>query len=325
MKKENDLVNIIKFIACFFIVILHVMDKYDNTNKIIELCRFGVPFFLMVSGYYAYKKNKKDNLYNSLKQLKKIIKITIIVLICYILFNTVNSYFINNHDPFAWITNHLNSKTALLNLIAFNRAYYICNIFWYFLALIYVYAIYYIIVKLDILKYSYLLIIPLIIMSNAFGEFLHLEWYYSGNYLFTGLPFFLLGNYLHTKKLNVNNLLLIGLVILSLFIYVYEVNKFGLCFLPISAIIISISLFILAINNDKKLLKNDTSILLKKSSMYIFYSHCMIRDAIHLLYRHYHIELGLYTKIFIVILVSFIYSILYIKLKEYVQNKKTSN
>ena len=323
MKKENDLVNIIKFIACFFIVLLHVIDKYDPDNYLLELGRFGVPFFLMISGYYAYKSNKKDNLDNAKKQLFKVLKITLIILICYSLFNCINSYFINNHDPLYWITHHLNSKKALFKLLVFNRAYYICNIFWYFLALIYVYIIYYLLVKFNLLKYSYILIIPLIILSNIFGEFLHLEWYYSGNFLITGLPFFLLGNYLHAKKLNVNNLLLIITVLLSIIIYIFEVRKFGLCFMPISAIISSISLFILAINNKKDLLKNDISILLKKSSMYIFYSHCMIRDAIHLIYRHYHIEFSLCTKILLVMFASFVFSIIYIRLKELITNKRS--
>ena len=135
MKKENDLVNIIKFIACFFIVLLHVIDKYDPGNYLLELGRFGVPFFLMISGYYAYKSNKKDNLDNAKKQLFKVLKITLIILICYSLFNCINSYFINNHDPLYWITHHLNSKKALsvIKCIKIKIIVYFCSTFIFFL------------------------------------------------------------------------------------------------------------------------------------------------------------------------------------------------
>lgn len=57
-KKQNECLNFIKGIACFGIVYMHTGYNCMLSSMIVNLFRFAVPIFFMISGYYSYGMDK---------------------------------------------------------------------------------------------------------------------------------------------------------------------------------------------------------------------------------------------------------------------------
>ena len=93
-KERNHLIDAIRCLACFGVVMLH-MPAVKFQKEIIDvqdmLGRCGVPLFFMISGYFAAKHVEKDPnssrwfFKRAVKMLRLFVIFELIFLICYCL------------------------------------------------------------------------------------------------------------------------------------------------------------------------------------------------------------------------------------------------
>ena len=190
-KSRSCGVDTLKAICAFLVVSIHAKTSLWIGEYLVCIARIAVPIFFMITGFYY--SNSRDR---QKKQLIKMAKLYIIAQIAYCMYDILLKVVIPNRIG----TNF--SVDDLLDYLLFNQTTPDSNHLWYLIALIYVL----ILVRLfnDKLSIKY----KIIIMSLCFLLSLGLGAYsgiffghalperYTMNFLFTGLPFFLLGELL---------------------------------------------------------------------------------------------------------------------------------
>ena len=176
-KKQYPLIDLIKFIASFFVIMIHIDPFYftvDGKETLLSsiltttfsgrgLSRLAVPFFFVCTGFFLFKKIKTDK-DGGFKYVTAYIKRIIILYFSWLVFNLpviIQNRFLNN------------KYTFLENVFVFFRELFVGNIYnvsWFLLACIYGVLIVYVLSKLKN-KYIYLIITSLffiiqLLMSN---------------------------------------------------------------------------------------------------------------------------------------------------------------
>ena len=144
-KQRNAPLDVLKLIAAYCVVFIHVPFYGMFGNIISALARFAVPIFFMTSGYYCYGQNSSDI-------FKKIFKIAKILIFASILYNLCDIFRTCVLDGFSEIPLFLKSRfnfTRLYELLIFNIPFSATRL-WFLLALIYVYAIQSLFVKFKV-------------------------------------------------------------------------------------------------------------------------------------------------------------------------------
>lgn len=188
MKTENTTLHAFKALACFSIVSLHFLlpGQFGVFYQIVA--RFAVPFFMMLSGYFSFNISRDKVKY----RLKQMLLLTAASMIFYTIVHFVNLL----------LTRELTEKMAAIDLSDF-ADFFLFNSprdligsaatpTWYLLAISYIYTLYLVFYKhfhrLTSLGVSlFLLVLAFCIEFNTDSEF------YYRNFLFMGLPFFILG------------------------------------------------------------------------------------------------------------------------------------
>lgn len=304
----NHFINFIKGIACIFVIIIHC--NYNNVYMSIlkEIGRFAVPFFVMVSGFFVYCKDNVILEKKCKKALIKISKITLYSSIMFILWNFVKNGF-SLKKYFLFVETELLSVQGIINFICFNRALFLGNIMYYLFMMIYVYELFILIKRIHISeKFNIIISIILLFFGFLMQLIFSIEWYYIGNWIFLGLPFFIIGNTIAilnaNDKLKVSNRILIALIIIGILIsasfpIVFKKELFYDC----GTIILSISLIILAVKNPNKLENKIMTKIGKNYSLMIFIIHCVIRDLIEKIFYILKIKYSI-TEVLIIIVIS---------------------
>ena len=310
---RNQTIDLIRILACFMVIFCHVNVPGNANTYIMALARFAVVYFLLISGWFLWKK---DNLNNTKKYLKSTICFTVKSIIFITIINIIVGL-INYQGPFDWFINYWKQNDhALRNFLLFNRAVFLSSVMWYLFALIYVIIIYYLISKFKLLKKSYFIIIPLIIVNIYLG-YNNYEWYYSGNWLLTSLPFLLLGSYIHATNLQkkVSNKLSIILIILGIIITIIEAYFHSGLIIYIGTIPIGLGIFFLGLNNQV-----NTPIWISNFGRYcspiIFIIHCSLRDLLYNIFGNPKNNILLWLMPMIFFIISSLISIIYIKIKK---------
>lgn len=277
--QRNKNIEILRAVACVMIVFVHARFPGPLGIYVVSFARIGVPIFLMISGFFFYdsrEKMKKKAEY----QLKKTIKWTVFSLCICILSNSIFQL-ISGNPPFYWLA-VLKDSRLWIHFLLFNRAYWLCSVMYYFFMIIYVYLIMMIALRSNINERAFLLIPALLICNIAVSETGHHSWYYVGNYLFTGIPFFLLGMYLKKTYRIQNNKVLIVAALLGAGLTVIETAIFGEAYLYVGTILMSVSLFYLCINNRSISHMRLLAWFGTECSVFVFVIHCHVMDYITL-------------------------------------------
>lgn len=319
----NKTLNIMKCISAFFVICIHC-ELHNYGGKIgtilISLMRCSVPIFFLISGYYSYfnNKNNSDIMKKYKSRMIKLIKLIIISGITYLLFDIlILDKYESISQYFEWKWNEKNFfKYIFLNVSPF------AGHLWFLSALLYCYILIFILNKINVkvsILYKY---IPILLMMNIiFGEISSkvglngIETIYYRNFLFYGLPFFLIGYLINdkSKKINeISNKTLIVVNVLSIVLIIIELLGTKNADLYIGSIIQATSLFILCVRNpniiDIKILDNIGG----KLYTYIYIYHLMVFEMV----KKYQIKLGLryedvcYKDTIIVFIITILISIM---------------
>lgn len=191
MAKRNLALDIWRLISCIFVVFIHCEFPGDAGHYVVMVGRYAVPFFLMLSGYYCTSSSVK-------KRLLSAISMTIVSIGLYTTINSCLSLY-RGKELFWWFTKAQDSD-MLYRFLVYNRAHFFASTVYYVLMLIYVYVIVALLYRFRLLSKAYFLI-PVLLLRNLWLNYSGTEWFYAGNWLYTGLPFFLLGSLIKEKEI----------------------------------------------------------------------------------------------------------------------------
>lgn len=290
--ERNSGIDMLKVICSFLVVCIHAKSSLSITPYVINVSRIAVPIFFMITGYYYHKGNEGG-------RKKKIVGIVQLYLIAQC------TYFIYEILLSAWIPSR-----ELVNLFTTERIFLFLTVnettpdsahLWYLLALIYILTLaYFFDSKLNsTIKMSVSVIV--ILGSLIFGVYSNVFFgkFYSGgvirNWLFSGLPYFLLGEFIYDnrdtveKVIKVNYLrlclvtlliLCVGLIEFKIVGYIYNLTD-GLIyfFTPL----LSICVFIIFLYPKRELYY--VSLIGRKYSGTIYIAHLIVYEIFSILFR----------------------------------------
>ena len=197
IRSRNHGLDLLKYLCAFLVVCTHM--SYLGKEWLEPLTRFAVPVFFMITGYFYEATRSRGR---ELAQIRKILKLTVLSNILFFLWSVL--WTVIQGQPLTTYFRSLADVKVWLDFLLLNDAPFSGHL-WYLSALLYVLVLVWLFEKKWDRKKLYPLI-PLLLAANlllgtyAYPLFgLTLPRIYSRNFLFAGLPFFLLGDYFSTR------------------------------------------------------------------------------------------------------------------------------
>lgn len=286
-KKQYNLLNALKIIAAFFVVAIHIRFPGDFGLSIVAIARFAVPFFFMVSGFFSYYENKavlNEKYKRKIKHLLILFGGSLLMYFAYAVLASIMNGTLGGY------LKGIFSLQSFIELFVFNHVR-VMEALWFLPALIYVYLIFFAFEKTGITKKMYFLIPVLFIAGvilREIPEFIQnvpeimSKSYLCRNFLFVGLPFFMLGHFMKVNeselKKKFSNVLLIVLMLIgtaeSIIVELVHTQK---C-VYIGTFIAVFALFLFAVKNEEKYSVASIADLGAKYSLYVYIFHILVRD-----------------------------------------------
>ena len=265
------------------VVFVHCVLPGQFGQYVIAYARFAVPFFILVSGWYAYHEDMRKVQSYCLRKLKDTCMLTVSAALLYFLWNSVNNYF-SSGDAIGWLISYISQEDFWYNLIAYNRAVFLNSVMYYLLMMIYVYIIILTAVKLRILKHLKWFIPIGLVANYLLGAVFRAPWYHSGNFLLTALPFFLFGMQLRkwTEEKHLGSRILYITLTAGLVLTFIEAHFLGDIYCYIGTIAISLSIMLICMTAKKSIFPAWLASFGQHYSAYIFILHCGVRDTLRL-------------------------------------------
>lgn len=203
--KNNHRIDHYKGLACILVVFIHARFPSPFGEVVISIARAAVPFFFMVSGYFAYKVDDDLMLRDIPRKARHIALIAFWACLynfaCELLVEVVSGT-----NLLIWLQETFSPLDVFL-WIVFNNAIPGMHL-WFLFALLYCYGALYLLAKTRSVKTAYLLIPVLFVCCWAQQSFQivtlglpeKLVPVLSRNWLLAGMPFFLMGHYFASKK-----------------------------------------------------------------------------------------------------------------------------
>lgn len=186
--------DFLKGISCIFVVFLHSRFPGAAGDIIIYVCRFPVPLFFMISGYFCYSKERawiKKRAFNMLKML-------FLAELFYGIWNYIRTFLPigTNVTDYLKVSSVLSHPVrTLLSGTVFNGT------LWYLYAAFWTYCILYVFPQKNKAKSWRYLLIPILLCLQIFGRFywqnhhdIDSDIYLFRNALLFGLPLTLCGS-----------------------------------------------------------------------------------------------------------------------------------
>ncbi len=178
--------DVIKIISCFFVILIHV--KTPLAEYYFPYIRCAVPVFFCMAGYFSWKSERTEYLKTLGKQLKYFVEVFILISVFYVVINGITI-----------------TRNNIIKLLVFNEPWYGTHL-WYISAYVYVLIIFCLCVRFKVLyefvqryKIAYLLIPILLFTDMLMGSYSKFALgeifpnYYTRNFLYEGIPYFVGG------------------------------------------------------------------------------------------------------------------------------------
>lgn len=259
--QRNFSIDIIKSVAALLVICIHTGYPSVVGDYVVAFCRVAVPLFLLISGYYYQVIIERKRI---LSYYKKILILTIISSVFYFIANGID---LNYLKVFRW------DKMLMFSFPITG------DHLWYLYSLINVLVVLAICYKI---RNKLFYLIPFLLLCNYILSFSPKFWLYR-NFLFTSLPYFLLGMYFynHTDSVktlfkNKNHCILIFITSIILLCFeLYSYKQFDLIYvrdhyLTTPILVVMIFGYALSVNLQKE---NVVSVIGKRYSAYIYVLH----------------------------------------------------
>ena len=311
MKTENTTLHAFKVLACFSIVSLHFLMPGEFGVFYQIVARFAVPFFMMLSGYFSFNISKDKVKY----RLKQMLLLTAASLMFYTIVHFVDLV----------LTRELTEKMAAINLSDF-ADFFLFNSprdligsaatpTWYLLAISYIYGLYLLFYK-HFHRFRTLALSLILLLLAFFIEFNTSSTLYYRNFLFLGLPFFIIGMQFARYRERILSYdcssiskWAFGLGIVTLIMLEYGFIGTDYDLYP-STLFLSTAIFLYAVRNARNIDIPILNNIAKKYATMIYFIH----PFIIFLFRQLMPRNGLYSfGFFIILLLSYLLSVAFQK------------
>lgn len=197
MKRRNYYMDIMKGVACFGVILAHCsFPGMFGDLVVVVMCRWTMPIFFMISGYFAWNSDETS----CKRKTKHIFQITMWASLFYLVIALIQ----NAGD----IGKFLRSEITLKNIgafVVFNSPMVIEDKLWFLYALLYVYILFWLLVKKNWVMKSYIFVpialgvhIGIAYSSRIFN--LGIANGFVRNFLLDGFPCFMFGHWLHERE-----------------------------------------------------------------------------------------------------------------------------
>lgn len=298
--QHNLSIDIIKTVAALLVICIHTSYPSEVSEYVVAFCRIAVPLFLFISGYYYQVIIDRKKI---LSYYKRILALTLFSSVFYFIVNGIELSYLK---VFRW------DKMLVFSFpITGDHLWYLYSLINVLVILAFCYKI------RDKLFY----LIPLLLLCNYILSYFPKFWFYR-NFLFTSLPYFLLGMYFYKKRNSViavfNNkncciiFIIIGIILQCFEVYLYK--RLGLIYVrdhylmtPVLAVIVFI--YAMTVKLQKE---NIISIIGKRYSVYIYILHIFVLSHYHSLMSLLNIEnhCFLYIRPLIIFLLTLFMSVI---------------
>ena len=276
---RNRSIDGVRAIACVFVLFVHATLPGRFGVCVSAMARFAVPFFLLVSGYYAFRGEAQASVQAARRQLKNTAHLTLAGFILYAVSNTLCRV-MTGGAPFEWLDSLL-SPTGIRRFLIFNRAIFLSSVMYYLFMMLYVYALFILLLRTNTLRHA-VRCIPLLLLLNLFLSFFFFQpWYYAGNFLLTGLPFFLLGYTAAQKKLRFPRAH--WLIVPGLLLSCLESRYNAEMYCSFGTLMVTAGVFFTCLTHPQGRLPERLVRFGRECSMYLFLIHCAVRDHLKIL------------------------------------------
>ncbi len=316
-------IDFIKGIAAISVVWLHCANN-DAFDSIIHLIgRMAVPMFFIITGYFLPSMIKSGTITN---HIIKITKIAIGALAFYFPLFCIEAYL--NGDLKHQLLN-IFRLDDLWDKILFSQYPFYVNAghLWYLIAILYLLGFIYYYTKKHRISTLYCLIPLLFIIGYLISSFEVTDRKYYQNFLFTGLPYILLGSYIHNQlnhKIISNRVIGLLIAIFSV-LYLVEVALYlyiGLparrehyfCIIPLVSFIL-----IWGAHNPNFGKRSIITTIGRDYSIYIYVFHLFFVRRMWIIFHGTSINSKL--QMLFSLLLTLLTSFLYVKLKEFYKLK----
>lgn len=324
-------INLFKFIFAL-IIALYCIQFSGFFGAILSLfSRIGVIFFFLVSGYFSFKNGIYLDDKAIFKRIRKLVFVFLLFSVIGILQDIYNCL-INHYDFSKFFSNEF-SLTRIIQFFVFNVPFSSgIGTFWFVLAMIYVYVIFYYVKKFHLVKLTYVLapvvlsIATITLLSfNIFNIKYGSYFYLFRNFLLEATPCFFIGLYISEKNIQPTRMCFVFLIF-GVLLGMCESIFVGDLDLYLGAIISAIAIFTLSLRYFDSDIGNWLGM---NYSMPIYYSHKLIIEFILILnfankwanYQYWNIVYVI-SSVFIIFFVSSVYVIVSRRLKK--ERKKTN-
>lgn len=240
--RKNTTLELLKLLASYMVVFIHVSFYGNFGIAINSLARFAVPLFLLVSGFFSYDVSREK----IKSRINYILKLAIFSTVIYTLFNVALAvYFGSINSIFVYFSKYLQPK-RWFNFIFLNVPASSAHL-WYLFAILYVYVIFYFVKKYNvkekiIFSVSFALLALHILLGEGLSIFkIVLPIAYLRNFVFMGIPFFVLGLFVkkHEEKIRkIPSYLSVGAFIIGCVITVFSRFNIGVNELYLGSLLI---------------------------------------------------------------------------------------
>lgn len=221
MNQRNRCIDSLRLIAAFLIICLH-LPYYPMAHWIAPLGAVAVPLFFMISGYYLLREDVFRP--QITKHIRKIAVLCIAANLLYFLWK-LSLVIYSGQDVSAFLEQKF-SLLSILRWIFLNESPFGYQL-WYLGAMLYslILSLLFVSVKSQKIRRAFYWAMPVLLLADlCIGEYSKLLFdttiyhIWVRNFLFTGFPYFLLGNliYRYQKRLTAffrNYMLLTGILV----------------------------------------------------------------------------------------------------------------
>lgn len=296
--QRNLTIDVVKTVATLLVICIHTGYPSVVGDYVVAFCRISVPLFLLISGYYYQVIIERKRV---LSYYKKILALTFLSSVFYFIVNGIDLSYLT---VFRW------DKMLMFSFPVSG------DHLWYLYSLINVLVI------LDFchkIRYKlFYLILPLL-LGNYILSFFPKFWLYR-NFLFTSLPYFLLGMYIYKNQDSLMTLfknkkrciifIVIGIILQCIEVYLYKhLNLLYVRdhYLMTSILVIMIFGYALSVKFQSE---NILSVIGKKYSAYIYILHIFVLSHYADIMEMFNFECNsfLYIKPLIIFLLTLLMS-----------------